>query len=250
MEMMTGQEQAPQVEARKTPLWEDVIDVFVSPAALFRRRAQDGWVKPWLVLSVVFVALALVFLGPNHELSLATTREMFARAGKEIPAAAQGGGTTGQIISSIFQPVVLLIGILLGALFLWVAAAVAQGGPRFKQAMMIMAWASFPALLQKVLQGVLVLLKVNSGAELSPFRDASTGLLRFIDPASLPLPVLSALGLVDVFVFWEMILWIVALKAICHYSTGKATAVGFATWLLMLLPVMGMGLLGQMAMGG
>ena len=81
MEMMAGQEQAPQVEARKTPLWEDVIDIFVSPAELFRRRAQDGWVKPWLVLSVVFVALAFVFLGPNHELSLATTREMFARAG-------------------------------------------------------------------------------------------------------------------------------------------------------------------------
>jgi len=251
MEQMAGQEQAPQVEARKTPLWEDVVDVFVSPAQLFRRRENDGWVKPWLVLSAIVVVLYFVFLGPNHEIAVASAREMMARSGKQLPAGAQtGGGTAGQIISGIFQPLFLLIGILIGALLLWVAALVAQGGPRFKQAMMIIAWASFPSILQKVLQGVLVLMKTSSGEELSPMKDVSTGLLRFLDPASLPLPLISALAMVDVFAFWQMILWIVALKAICNYSTGKAAAVAFATWLLMLLPLMGMGFLGQLALGG
>ncbi len=245
-----GQQAQQAQPPEKKPLWEDVVDVFVSPFELFRRQANGSWVKPWLVLSVVVVALYFVFLGPNREVAIASAREMMARAGKEMPAAAQGGGNVGQIIAGVFQPVALLIGVLLGALLLWIASAVAGAGPRFKQAMTIIAWASFPVILQKVIQGVLVLMKTGSGAELSPMRDASTGILRFIDPSSLPLPILSALGLVDIFAFWQMILWLVALKAVCNYSTGKATAVAVATWLLMLLPAMGMGLVGQLAVGG
>lgn len=80
-------------------------------------------------------------------------------------------------------------------------------------------------------------------------KDISTGILRFLDTSSLPLPLMSALAMVDIFAFWQMILWAVALKAVCDYSTGKATAVALATWLLMLLPLMGMGFLGQLAMG-
>ena len=58
MEMMTGrEEQAPPAEVKKASLWEDIVDVFVSPTELYRRHANDGWVKPWLVLSIVVVAL-------------------------------------------------------------------------------------------------------------------------------------------------------------------------------------------------
>lgn len=253
MEMMAGQEPQVQAEAqKKAPLWEDVVDIFVSPAALFRRNAKSSWVVPWLVLSVILAVVYLVFMGPFGEMTVAQTREVMARAGRELPAAAlQPPGLVRHLFTALlFQPIGLLIGILLGGFLLWIAALVAQGGPRFPQAMMIIAWASFPSILQKVVQGVLVLLKTSSGAELSPTRDVSTGLLRFLDPSTIPLPLVSALAMVDLFALWSLILWIVALKAICHYSTGKATAVAVATWLLLLLPLMGFGLLGQLAMGG
>ncbi len=251
MEMMVGQDQQPQQAAvEKKPLWEDVVDVFVSPFGVFKRQANAGWVKPWLVLSIISVIIYFAFLGPNHEIAVASQREMMARLNRPLPAgAAPGGGTVGQIVSGIFQPLFILLGVLLGALFLWIASAVAGKGPRFKQAMMIMAWASFPTILQKVLAGVLVMLKMNSGEEISPIKDVSTGILRFLDTSSLPLPLVSALAMVDVFAFWQLILWAVALKAVCDYSTGKATAVAVATWLLLLLPLMGMGFLGQMMMG-
>ncbi len=248
MEMMTGQEQAvvAQEPAPKSSLWEDIVDVFVAPAELYRRQAQGGWVKPWLVVSIMAVILYFAFIGQNHEVAVASAAEMSARSGRQLPAP----GMTGQIFSGIFQPVILLIGVVVGALLLWVAAAVAQGGPRFKQAMMIVSWAMIPTLLQKVLVGVLVLMKTSSGEELNAVRDTSTGVLRFIDPSSLALPLVSGLSLVDLFAFWQVVLWLVALKAICRYSTGKATAVALATWLLMVPLAMGMGFLGQMAMGG
>ncbi len=248
MEMMTGQEQAAvaQEPVRKSSLWEDVVDIFVSPAELYRRQAQGGWVKPWLVVSVLAVVLYFAFIGQNHEVAIASAAEMSARSGRQLPAP----GMTGQIFSGIFQPVILLIGVLVGAFLLWIAALVAQGGPRFKQAMMIVSWALVPTILQKVLVGVLVLMKTSSGEELNAVRDTSTGVLRFIDPASLALPLVSGLSLVDVFALWQLILWLVALKVVCHYSTGKATAVAVATWLLMVPLAMGMGFLGQMAMGG
>lgn len=252
MEMMAGQEPPAAVtEPKKASLWEDIVDVFVSPAELYRRQAQAGWVKPWLVLSVILVALYFVFLAPNREVAIASAQEMAARSGRQLPAgAASGGGMAGQIIAGLFQPIGVLIGIVVGGLLLWLAAVVAQGGPRVKQAFMIIAWASFPSILQKVLVGVLVLMKTSSGQELNAVRDTSTGVLRFLDPSSLPLPLVSGLGLVDIFALWQVFLWLVALKVICHYSTGKATVVAFATWLLMFPLLMGMGFLGQLAVGG
>lgn len=235
-------------EPAKGSLWEDLVDVFVSPAELYRRRANAGWVKPWLVLSVLSIVIYFAFMGPNHEVATASAREMMARAGKEMPAGGEGG-TAGQIISGIFQPVGLLIGILLSGALLWLAGAVADHGPRFKQALMIVAWASFPMILQKVLQAVLVLIKLGSGEPLRPMSDTSMGVLRFLDTTSLPLPILSALAAVDLFMFWTVVLWAIALKVICNYTTAKAGVVAFATWLLMLLPLMGMGFLGQLAIG-
>jgi len=252
MEMMVGQDQQPQqVAVEKKPLWEDVIDVFVSPFQLFKRQANESWVKPWLVLSVIFAVLYIAFMGPNGELSIATAREMMARVGKELPAAAQQPPSLvrGILAAVIGQPLaVLVFGGLMGGFLLWAASAVAGGGPRFKQAMTIVLWAAFPGILQKVISGVLVLIKSNSGAELSA-ADASTGILRFISPASVPIPVYTALAMVDIFVLWQVILWAVALKAVCNYSTGKASAVAVATWLLTLLPLMAIGFLSQMLMG-
>ncbi len=253
MEMMTGQEQAPAAaEPKKASLWEDIVDVFVSPAELYRRQAEAGWVKPWLVLSVILVLLYFAFWAPNRDLAVASTTEMLARSGRTLPAGAEpGGGTIGRVIGAVVgQPIGLLIGVLVSGFLLWVASLVAQGGPRFKQAMMIVAWASFPTILQKVILGVLVIIKTGAGQELSGTRDASTGILRFLDPASLPMPLLTALRRVDIFALWGVILWVVALKAICHYSPGKATAVAVATWLLMALPLMGIGFISQLLMGG
>lgn len=170
METMVGQEQQPQPAAvEKKPLWEDVVDAFVAPFGLFKRQANGGWVKPWLVLSIISVIVYFAFLGPNHEIAVASQREMMARMNRPLPAgAAPGGGTVGQIVSGIFQPLFLLIGVLLGALFLWISSAVAGNGPRFKQAMTIIAWASFPTILQKVVAGVLVLMKTASGKSSTP----------------------------------------------------------------------------------
>ncbi len=250
MEMQTDQEQqtAP-VPAKKASLWEDVVDVFVSPAELYRRHVNDGWVKPWLVLSVLVVVLYFVFLGPNHEISVASMREALARANKPVPEGA-GQGMAGQIVGGLFQPIIIAIGILLTGVLLWIAGAVAQAGPRFKQACMIVAWASFPTILQRALSAVLVIMKTNSGEPLNPTRDVSFGVLRFVDSSSLPLPIVSALSMADIFILWQVVLWVVALKVVSNFSTGKAVAVSIATWLVLLLPLMGLGYLGQLAMGG
>ena len=251
--MDTAADQETQVkepEPPKASLWEDLIDVFISPAELYRRRAQDGWVKPWIVLSIILIALYYLFYAPNKELALASARELLARKGlTELPAGAQGTTNVMQMIGGIFQPIGVLIGLLLGGAILWVVGLVAQGGPRFRQAMMIVAWASFPTILQKAAQAVLIILKTNSGEALGPVKDTSFGVLRFLDPSSLPTPLVATLSMVDLFAFWQMVLWIVAVKVICNYTAGKATAVGVAAWLVMLLPVIGLGFLGQ-AFGG
>jgi hypothetical protein len=54
---------------------------------------------------------------------------------------------------------------------------------------------------------------------------------------------------VDLFALWEMVLWIVALRVICHFTIGKAATVGVATWLVMMLPLIGLGFVVQAFVG-
>src|SRR5689334_2309338 len=44
--------------APKTSFWEDLIDIFVSPAAVFRRREKAS---PWPIFLFVVVAFAVIF---------------------------------------------------------------------------------------------------------------------------------------------------------------------------------------------
>lgn len=238
METMTGQEQqAGQAEAKKASLWEDIIDVFVAPADLYRRHAQDTFVKPWLIVSVLGAVLYYAFITANKALQAAAMQAQLAKQGlTEVPAQAQGFANVMANLGGIMVPIVYLAMFLLLGFAIWIVGMLAKGGPTFRQSVMIPAWAGMVIPLSQVLLGVLITLKLNSGEELSAVRDASTGVLRFVGGDSLSPILQSALGIVDIFWIWQAVLWFIALKTICSWPAGKAAAVAGVTWLLVALP--------------
>lgn len=237
MEIMTDQEpQAEQLPQRKS-LWEDVIDVFVSPAELYRRHAKDSFVKPWLIVSIVGAILYYAFLNANRAISAAAMQAQMAKQGvTEVPASAQGFANAMTAMGGIIVPVVYLVMFLLIGLAIWIVGMIAKEGPNYRQAAMIPAWAGMLFPLQQVFLGLLITLKLNSGEEISPVRDASLGLMRFIGGDSVSPILQPVLGLVDIFWVWQAVLWFIALKAICRWPAGKAATVAAICWLLVALP--------------
>src|SRR5262245_12379352 len=45
--------QAPESAPKKASRWEDFVDIFMSPSQLFRRRADDSWTMPILVVCLL-----------------------------------------------------------------------------------------------------------------------------------------------------------------------------------------------------
>jgi hypothetical protein len=231
-------QEPPQPPATKASLWEDLVDVFASPAELFRRQENGSWVRPWLVLSIVMVVLYYVFLPATKAVAAAGMEEALAGATPQAAATARGAANTIQNISGIIVPGYLILVVLGVGFLLWLMGLLAKGGPRFKQAAMIVAWASFVSIIQQVLFGVLVTLKINNGQPIVPKQDASFGVLRFLDPASVPAVLDPLIGRLDIFPIWQAILWFVALRVICRWAPAKAAATSAATWILIAVPLM------------
>lgn len=236
---MEHEEAAAPPEAPKASLWEDLVDVFMSPAELYRRRANDGWVKPWVVLSIVSAVLYYVFLPATKAVSQAAMQEAMAKRGiNEVPQNAQGIANTFQMIGGIIVPIGLLVGILLTALVIWVVAAIAKGGPTYRQAAVIAAWASFVGVVQQVVSSILIILKNNSGGAIVPAQDTSFGVMRFLAPDSVAAVLVPVLNRLDIFAIWQALLWLVALHVICRWPTAKAASVAAVSWIIMAVPMM------------
>lgn len=211
--------------------WEDYVDVFVSPAQLFRRRADDGWVQPFLVLLVASIALYYLFL-PVTEFFAA------ARVGTD-PAAIQAFETYGRRflrIGGIFLPITL--GIALGATALWLRAlAWIAGIPvRLRQTALIACFAAFIPSLGQLATGGLGLFLQRSEAQIDPVRDLSFGLLRFLPAGELPAYLVPVLGRIDIFPIWQAGVWTAGLRALGGCSAARAATVSAVALLTGALP--------------
>ncbi|HEX9109147.1 MAG TPA: hypothetical protein VF832_17995, partial [Longimicrobiales bacterium] len=81
MEMITGQEQSPQVQPRKASFWEDIVDLFVSPAEVYRRHEKDSFVVPWLLVSVIGAVLYYAFISANRAMATAVMQAQMTKQG-------------------------------------------------------------------------------------------------------------------------------------------------------------------------
>lgn len=232
---MTATQQS-QAAAR----WEDYVDVFVSPAQLFRRRADDGWVQPFLVLLVASIALYYLFL-PVTEFLAAT------RVGTD-PAAIQAFEAYGRRflrIGGIFLPITL--GIALGATALWLRALawIASIPIRLRHTALIACFAAFIPILGQLATGGLGLYLQRSQAQIDPVRDLSFGILRFLPAGELPAYLVPVLGRIDIFPIWQAGVWTAGLCVLGGCSVARAATVAAVALLTGALPGVLGALVGQ-----
>lgn len=226
----------PTAPVEKASRWEDFVDVFFSPTELFRRRANDSWWVPLLVLAAVSTILYFAFPSVNRAFSEAqmTGGEMTA----EQQAAAQRMMGTFYIVGGIFVPIIMALFVFLGAVILWVGTKVTSIDLSFRRSLMISAYVGFLTVLQQIIVYVIGMFKVGRGEALDPLTDRGTSVLRFMDTSEMPDVLVALLSRLDIFAIWGLIWTAIALMAITNAPKGRAYAAATFVWFVAVIPAL------------
>jgi hypothetical protein len=228
---------APVAPAQSASRWEDFIDIFYAPSAVYARRAESGFLVPMLV--VTLLAGALYILNGNvwsqvmdAEMTRAMARQSQQVSAEQMQQIRGFSETMAKVGAFVFTP----IGILLTGLMLWVCGKFVEAKQRLGQAMMVAAYAFLPRVVEGLVVSVQGLLLDPSSLD-GRWR-VSLGVGRFLDPDATNPALLSLLGRLDVFTIWVTVLLALGLAVTGKISRGRAAIAAAIVWLLGALPLL------------
>ncbi|HEX6560054.1 MAG TPA: YIP1 family protein [Longimicrobiales bacterium] len=196
--------------------WEDLVDVFFAPSELFARRANDSWLKPFLLLCVICVVLYYVFL-PVNTLVMQAAMVENAPPNADLEKIQQGAAFM-RYLGGVFVPIAFAFTIAVTAVGLKLVSSLLDPAAKWGEAFLIATFSMFVTIPQQVLGAVLVFSKSRSGSV--SMSDVSFGVLRFMGKQD---PVMRALlGRADLFAIWSAVLLAIGLITIVHMPRGKA----------------------------
>jgi hypothetical protein len=219
----------PQAPAERASRWEDYIDIFFSPAELYRRRAADRVGPPLITLLLLGTFFYFILLPANRLLMLATL--------PDDPQAAEAVarmGTVLQVVGGVFVPLTYVVVLVVVAALLWMVGRFAEIPTTFSRTMLIATYAGFVYLRAQVAGGVSVLLHGEVGLDV--VRHTSFGPLRFVGHADMNPVALGLLRRFDIFNIWQAVLWAIGLAVIYRTTRAQAAITAAAAWLLFAIP--------------
>lgn len=243
---MTAPDQTEPIPAPSKPasLWEDFIDIFVSPSEVFERRRDSGFFVPLLVFVVLMTVLYLVgksVLEPVFDAEYARGIAAAMRQNPQITAEQMDKmrATTEkfQVIGIVFFTFVapLLVGLVL-----WIVGKFVDAKEDLKAACMVATYAFFPRIIESVInivQGYFL-----DPASLNGRYRISLGVGRFFDPDKVSPVLLAIVGRIDVFTIWVTVLLAIGLAVVGKIPRSRAAIAAVLVWIIGMLP----GLLGAL----
>ena len=218
--------------------WEDYVDIFVSPAAVFARREHSGFFVPLLIFTVLVGLIGLANSGVMQPLmdaeftrASAATMQKNPQITAEMMEKGRGIGETFLKIGGFIVPP---IGILCTGLFLWLVGKLVDARQTLGAAMMVTAYAYVVKVIEAISGGVQGLLM--DPASLNGRLKISLGVGRFLDPDTASPIVLAAVGRIDVFTIWLTILLAIGLSVTGKIPRQRAAIAGILLWMLGALP--------------
>lgn len=223
-----------------TSFWEDVIDIFFQPAAVFRRRSDKS---VWPPLLFVAISIGIIFYATFNTLEPLFAAEFQRNIAR---AAAKGPAPNAEAMQKILGitetttkygiSVVMLITMFLLGVIVWLVAKVVGARQTFHAALVVAAWSYMPRVIGSVLGGVQGLLM--DPAKLNGPMAITLSPARFMDPDASNQLLFQLMGRLDL-----LTLWVTVLLAVGVYVTGKiskerAVIFGILIWIVGSLPAL------------
>jgi hypothetical protein len=227
----TGASTKPSSES----FWEDLIDIFYQPAAVFRRRAKANAWAPLLFLVVAMSIVAYTTFPAIQPAIDGDTGRMIPKLLKQYPQV-----TAEQLRAGIDKQTLIFFRylggpffgliVLVDGFFVWLLGKMFGAVENFGAAILIASYAFLPRVLGAVIAGAQGLLM--DPANLTSVAQLTLGPARFLDPDTAD-PVLNAvLSRLDLTILWQTALLAIGLAVLGKVSRGKAIAFAFTIWLV------------------
>lgn len=235
---------APPAEAPPpASLWEDFIDIFYAPSAVFERRKGAKW---WPVLVILAVVLAALFYLWHRSLlpvfDLETQRQMAARAQQLTPQQMENARKYGGIFGTLGVLIVFPISVFIVGLLLWGLSRAFGAATMLGSMVMVATYAQIVRIPQYV-AGIVQSFFLDVG-QMKSIHAVSLGLDRFLSPDT-SAAILALASRVELFTLWATVLLAIGLHVVGKMPKARAYAVAFLVWALAVIPAM----LGGLASG-
>lgn len=228
----------------KASFWEDLIDIFFSPASVFRRNQGKS---VWPPLLFVAIAVAVIFFATfntlqpifDAEFTRNTAKAFAAQNPPPPPEAIERAKSVGMIFARYGVGVIVFFTMLVIGLVSWLIGKLLGSEQSLHSAVMVAAWAYMPKVIGAVLGGVQGLLM--DPANLTGQLAISLSPARFF-AVDAPNPlVYQMLGRLDLITIWITILLAVGLYVTGKVSKGRAAVFGVIIWIVGALPMLRQG---------
>ena len=231
--------QAAPVAAPPAAIWEDFIDIFYAPSAVFRRRENGSFFIPLAVVTIVCGVLFYLNSGALQPMFDAEFDRGIAQARRQNPNIPPEAIENMRAFASRLQVVMIFVFIPI-AIFgvgvaTWVAGKLVDAKETFKTALVVGAYAYAPRILDGVLQGVQALFL--DPAEMDGRFRLSLGIGRFLDPDTTSPLLLAVLGRVDLITIWITVLIAIGLCVTGRIPLRNAAIAAAIVWLVGGLPL-------------
>jgi hypothetical protein len=216
--------------------WEDFVDIFYAPSAVYARREHSGFGIPMLIVTVLSGLIMLAMfnaLAPIFDAEFARGAAAAIKQGateQQMAAGRKFGEVVVKVMSFIGPPILMF----LSGLFLWLFGKIFGARQTLNAAIMVAAYANVPRLIGTLLGGVQALL--TDPANLTSRYSVTLSAARFMDPATASPVLLAVAGRLDLFTLWTTVLLAIGLAVTGKISRGKALAAAFLVWVLGALP--------------
>ncbi len=233
-------DEAPETPApapEKAGLFEDFIDIFYNPSAVFTRRANSGFFLVLCLLTVVVGLLWFVNKGTMSGIMDAEISRSMAEAMKSNPAMTQDQLAMGNKVAGFMTTVGAFIGtpiaILIIGLGAWLTGKMLGATLSYAQASMVAAYAFMPRIIDQVAvmaQGMLL----DTSGYTGRFQ-LTLGVGRFLSPDQSH-GILGVLGRVDIFTLWVTVLLAIGIVVVGKLPKDKLIPAGAIMWVLGAIP--------------
>ncbi|HEX4684327.1 MAG TPA: YIP1 family protein [Gemmatimonadaceae bacterium] len=218
----------------KASFWEDLIDIFYQPSAVFaRRRTASAW-PPFLF---VVLALSIITFATFSTISPAIEsdiRRAMTKAMEQNPQMTQEMADKAIEMQSTFGRyaaiVLFSLSVFIVGLFTWLLSKIFSAKEDFSAAMLIASYAYMPRVLGAIAAGVMGLL-MDPG-QLTSASVLSLSPARFFDAATTSPFKMALLTRLDLTLIWETVLLAIGVAVIGRVPRGKAIAFGVLMWIV------------------
>lgn len=237
---------APPAEAAVPPRINAIAalaNVILAPKAAFRSLAQSRWSWAFplaLLLGVTFVSQMGFWYRVNMGEFMREQAKYNSLVAKQMEANPDAIDKMDEmpklpmaLFRSLSYEVVMVIWFFVAALTYWLCFLALGDDLKYRGAMTAVAWCSVPVILKSALSIVFVFVKDPTYMDPNNLVLSNPGAILGLE--ALPGWLYALLSLVDFFVIWKLVLYVIAFKQIAKTTATRAVSVILAVFVLVAL---------------